>query len=480
VTTLTLETPRKLAPLLARARYKAAHGGRGGAKSHFFAKEVIKACYVRRARVVCIREVQNSIKDSVKQLLVNKINAMGLGWAFEVLEQEIRGLAGTPAEGALIIFRGMQAYNAENIKSLEDFDIAWVEEAQALSERSLRLLRPTIRKAGSELWFSWNPRYETDAVDEFFRGDSPPNNALIVEIGWQDNPWIDDILLEEKDLDYRRNKEMADHVWGGGYEIITEGAYYASLIADAEREGRCGDFPYNPVFGVRTGWDIGVDDYSAVWFIQDDGIEATVIDYFESNGLGAQQVIHEALPEYLSDPIDRMHQQLAIGRPKLYRYDAHFFPHDVKVREWAAGARTRIQSLMAGDERYGVKGMKEIRRGANQGPEERISAVRLVLPRMKFNTGKLGAQLTPAQKRVKAGLNRLRRYARQFNEALNTYTTVAKHDSNSHGADAFGEWAINAQIIAPVEPKKERQIVPPGHIQLPPPPDYTSSKRMKI
>lgn len=472
--TLTLQTPRALAPLLQPARYKGAHGGRGGAKSHFFAKEVIKACYKRRARVVCIREVQNSIKDSVKQLLVNKINSMGLGWAFEVLEQEIRGLAGTPAEGALIIFRGMQAYNSENIKSLEDFDIAWVEEAQALSERSLRLLRPTIRKDGSELWFSWNPRYETDAVDEFLRGDHPPRDLILVEVGWQDNPWLDDVLREEKDLDYSRNKEMADHVWGGGYEIITEGAYYATLIAQAEAEGRCAVFPYRDGMMVRTGWDIGVDDYSAVWFIQDDGVNAWVIDYFESNGLGAPQIIHEALPEYLDDPIERMRQLLEIGRPKPFRYARHFFPHDVKVREWGAGARTRIQSLMN-------LGMTEIQRGANQGPEERINAVREVLPLMHFNTGIAGTQITSAQKRVRAGLNRVRRYSRQFNEAMNTYTTVAAHDVNSHGADALGEWAINAQLIPPPKPKvPEHPPIPQGYTALPPPPGQSSHRRKAI
>lgn len=475
MTVLTLQTPRKLAPLLQPARYKGAYGGRGGAKSHFFAKEVIKACYKRGARVVCIREVQNSIRDSVRQLLINKINAMGLGWAFEVLDQEIRGLAGTPSEGALIIFRGMQAYNSENIKSLEDFDIAWVEEAQALSERSLRLLRPTIRKDGSEIWFSWNPRYETDAVDEFMRGEHPPLNMLLAEVSWQDNPWLDAVLREEKDLDYERSPEMANHVWGGGYEIITEGAYYATLIAQAEAEGRCGNFPHNPGMTVRTGWDIGVDDYSAVWFVQDDGLEATAIDYFESNGLGAPQIVHEALPEYLDDPVERVRQLLTIGRPKPFKYARHFLPHDVKVREWGAGARTRIQSLLN-------LGLTEIQRGAAQGPEERINASRELIPVMRFNVGIQGQQISPAQKRVRAGLNRLRRYSRQFNEAMNTFTTVAAHDVNSHSADGFGEFAINAQIIPAAKPRASDKPpqAPYGYTTLPPPPTASTGRRMKL
>jgi len=409
------------------------------------------------------------MRESVRQLLSDKIEKLGLGGFFDVMDNEIRG-----KNGSLIIFRGMQSYNAENIKSLELMDGAWIEEAQTLSARSLRLLRPTIRKKGSEIWASWNPRYETDAIDEFFRGDEPHPDAICVEVNWRDNPWFPDVLRDEMELDRRRDPEMAAHVWDGGYEIITEGAYYAKLIAQAEAEGRCGVFPYRPAMLVRTGWDIGVDDYSAVWFIQDDGTEAWVIDYFESNGLGAPQIIHEALPEYLDDPIERMRQLIEIGRPQPYRYARHFFPHDVKVREWGAGARTRIQSLMNA-------GMTEIQRGANQGPEERINAVREVLPLMHFNTGLPGKQITPAQKRVRAGLNRVRRYSRQFNEAMNTYTTVAAHDVNSHGADALGEWAINAQLIPPPKPKQpEHPPIPFGHMQLPPPPDPSTGRRMKL
>src|SRR5688572_14973231 len=127
---LNVEVPRKLLPLLSPARYKGAYGGRGGAKSHFFAEQIIVRCYAKATRVACIREVQQTMKDSVRQLLINKIQKLGLGQAFDVLESEIRGVPGTPAEGSLIVFKGMQSYNAENIKSLEDFDIAWVEEAQ--------------------------------------------------------------------------------------------------------------------------------------------------------------------------------------------------------------------------------------------------------------------------------------------------------------------------------------------------------------
>lgn len=163
MSTLKIKVPAKLAPLLQPKRYKGAYGGRGGAKSHFFAEQVLCQALAGK-RIVCLREVQNSIKESVKQLLTDKISAFGLDSQFEVLESEIRG-----PHDSQIIFKGLQSYNATNIKSLEGFDIAWVEEAQTVSHHSLDILRPTLRKIGSELWFSWNPRFKTDAVDKFFR-----------------------------------------------------------------------------------------------------------------------------------------------------------------------------------------------------------------------------------------------------------------------------------------------------------------------
>jgi phage terminase large subunit len=460
MTALVLEVPEKLEPLLHPARYKAAWGGRGGAKSHFFAEQLVVRCYAKQTRAVCIREVQESIKDSVRQLLVDKIQKLGLGNVFDVLESEIRG-----PRGSLIIFKGMQNYNAENIKSLENFDIAWVEEAQTLSEKSLRLLRPTIRKDGSELWFSWNPVYETDAIDQFLRGETPPEDSIVVEVNWRDNPWFPKVLKDEMDHDRIVDAEMARHVWDGGYQIITEGAYYAHLIAQAEKEGRCGAFPHDPRKLVRTGWDIGVDDHSAIWFIQDDGINADVIDYYEASGIGAPQLVEEALPELWTDQVRSLQSRVNLGRGIPYRYGEHFLPHDVKAREWGGGAKTRVQTLME-------LGLKDICKGAAQGPAERINAVRAILPVMRFNT---------ANPRVKIGLNRVRRYSRRYNDSLQTFTTSVLHDINSHAADALGEWAVNAGIFAPkqvaaVAPPKPTGYLPP----LPMPSNISGLDRGRI
>lgn len=451
--------PEALAPLLQPARYKAAYGGRGGAKSHFFAEQLILRCYARKTRAVCIREVQHTLKESVRQLLIDKIQALGLGWFFEVLEGEIRG-----RNGSLIIFKGMQSYNAENIKSLEDFDIAWVEEAQTFSEKSLRLLRPTIRKDGSEIWFSWNPRHAADAVDKFFRGGTPRKNAIVCPVNWHDNPWFPEVLAEEKEQDYTDDPEIAEHVWGGGYEIITEAAYFAKHIAAAEREGRVGFFPHMPGLPVYTGWDLGVDDYTAIWFFQIiGGVKVRIIDYYEASGLGADDVLAEALPEYTQDFQDRISALVELGRKPQFQYQRHFFPHDIGNREWGAGARTRVQTVNA----LGVP-LSSIHRGVAQDPEERINAARRLLPICEFHQSK----------RVMLGLSRLRRYSRKKNEALGTYLGPL-HDENSHGADAFGEFAVNCGVEPPAPKAAPKPQPKPGQF-IPPPVDEPSGRRIRI
>lgn len=461
MSTLTVEVPRKFKPLLTPARYKGAHGGRGGAKSHFFAEQLVLRCYGGRTRAVCIREVQNSLKESVRQLIIDKIAKFGLAGHFAGLEAQDSDIR-CPRTGSLIVFKGMQSYNAENIKSLEDFDIAWVEEAQTLSERSLRLLRPTIRAANSELWFSWNPRHDSDPVDKFFRGGAKPPNSICVEVGHQDNPWFPDNLREEMEFDYATDPEMAEHVWGGGYEIISEGSYYARLLATAETDGRLGNFPYDARFPLDTAWDIGVDDYTAIWFIQNNGEFPWVVDYYEASGNGAEQCVREALPELNPDIQAAAARLLEIGRMEPYSYRRHFLPHDIGHREWGGGGRERALVLME-------LGVKPIHRGAQLSPAERIEASRKLLPITRFDRNS----------RVAIGLNRLRRYRRRFNETLQVYGDPL-HDENSHGADAWGEYALNCGIIPAAPPKPPKPKQQPGQVYLPGPPEPRKGSRIRI
>ena len=421
------------------ARYKGAHGGRASGKSHAFAEMLIERCLRAKTRAVCIREVQNSLKESVRQLIVDKLQQYGLGEQFEVLEAEIRG-----PHGSLIIFRGMQAYNAETIKSLEGYDIAWVEEAQTLSHTSLRMLRPTIRSPGSEIWATWNPRHDTDAIDAFLRGPQPPTNAIIERVNYSDNPYLPDEMVQEMEEDRSRDPESAAHVWDGGYEIVTEGAYYAVLLAAADADGRIGDFPYDPALPVLTAWDIGVDDYTAIWFLQENGNQVRAIDYFEASGEGLESIVMQALPELV--PAGQRQRELEVIRSVAFKYGRHYFPHDIKVREWGAG-RSRLTTAQE-------LGLKNINIGIQANPSERINALRKLLPFMRFNKAT-----------TNDGIKRLRNYSRKFNRAMETFSGPL-HDQNSHGSDALGEFAVNCHLsrskIVEVErnPKDYKQRSP--------------------
>lgn len=246
--TLRLEVPRVFRPLLESARYKGAHGGRGGAKSHFFAGLLVLRCLQAPTRAVCVREIQRSLEQSVKRLLEDKIQDLGLGSLFRILNTHIE----TPG-GGIIIFQGTQNHTSESIKSLEGYDIAWVEEAQSLSQRSLDLLRPTIRKAGSELWFSWNPRSASDPVDAFLRGGNPPPSSVVVEASWRDNPWLPDELRTELEWDRTRDPAKYAHVWGGEYLRRTE--------AQVFRNWRVAEFdtPPDARFYFGGDWGFSVD-----------------------------------------------------------------------------------------------------------------------------------------------------------------------------------------------------------------------------
>jgi phage terminase large subunit len=196
-------------------------------------------------RAVCIREVQRTLIQSAKKLLEDKIQAMGVGHMFEVLHDRII----TPGSG-VITFQGMQDQSAESIKSFENFRIAWVEEAQTLSHRSLQMLRPTIRAEGSEIWFSWNPRRKSDAVDEFLRLKKP-QNATVVQANWRDNPWWTTTLEAERRFDAENYPERYDHIWEGDYAKAFEGAYFSALLEQARKDGRIGRVPVDPVLPSR-------------------------------------------------------------------------------------------------------------------------------------------------------------------------------------------------------------------------------------
>lgn len=235
---LRIETAEVFEPLLAYRRYKGARGGRGSGKSHFFAGSVVERCLMNPAsRIVCIREYQRSLAQSVKLLIEDKIESFGVGHRFHGTRDRIEVLDRAGMPQGIIIFQGMQNHTAETIKSLEGFDIAYVEEAQSLSMRSLTMLRPTIRKSRSELWFAWNPRSMDDPVDVFFRtGATDRTDTIYVHANYDRNPWFPDELRADMEYDKRRDPDRYAHVWLGKYQQHSEARVFHNWRIGDERE----------------------------------------------------------------------------------------------------------------------------------------------------------------------------------------------------------------------------------------------------
>jgi phage terminase large subunit len=397
--TLTIPTAEVFEPLLQPARYKAAYGGRGSGKSHFFAGLLIEDALCERGlRSVCIREVQKSLKESAKRLIEDKLEEHALGEAdgFKVFREVIQ----TPGDG-IIAFQGMQDHTAESIKSLEGFGRAWVEEAQTLSARSLSLLRPTIRAAGSQLWFSWNPRFESDPVDVMLRGAEPPTGATVVRANWSDNPWLPAELDQERLDCLRSQPDQYDHIWEGGYVTVTEGAYFAQCLAEARQQGRIGKVAADPLMQYRAYWDIGVRDATAIWVAQFVGREIRVLDYYEAVG------------QPLAAHINWL-------RSRGYASALCVLPHDGNHEDVVTAIRFEDHIRSAGFE---VETVPNQGKGAAM---KRIEEARRLFPAIWFNE----ATCAP-------GLKSLGWYHEKRDEQRNV-GLGPEHDWASHGSDAFG------------------------------------------
>lgn len=252
MTDLVIQTAEIYEPLLQPGRYKGAHGGRGSGKSHFFAELLVEESIREPIDAVCLREIQKSLKFSVKKLIESKIQSMNAGLYFEVLNEQIKSKPASGGSGT-IIFQGMQDHTSDSIKSLEGFKRAWFEEAQTASQRSLDLLRPTIRAPGSELWFSWNPRFATDPVDVLLRGAEKPPGAIVVEANYMDNPWCPQELLDEMAFDRARDPEKYQHIWLGKYQMNSQARVFRNwTVEEFER-------PPGTVHRLGADWGFAVD-----------------------------------------------------------------------------------------------------------------------------------------------------------------------------------------------------------------------------
>lgn len=414
MSTLHIPTAEVFKPLYQPARYKGVKGGRGSGKSHDRAGALIDdSLYERGLLSVCIREIQKSLKDSAKRLLEAKLSEFKLGEAdgFKVFTDRIQ----TPGDG-VIIFQGMQDHTAESIKSLEGFKRAWVEEAQTLSARSLNLLRPTIRAPGSELWFTWNPRLKTDAVDMMFCGDVKPTGSVLVTANWNDNPWFPKELEQERKDCLVQQPDQYAHIWEGDYISVSEGAYFAQDLAKARQEGRITFVGLDPLLPIRAYWDIGFRDATAIWVAQTNGTRINVIDYYEASG--------QPLATHLN-----------WLRKQGYETAECILPHDGAKGDAVTGVRFEDHIRSAGF---------EVRTIANQGKGaamKRVEAARRVFPRIWFDAEKCAG-----------GIDALGWYHERKDEHRNI-GLGPEHDWSSHGADAFGLLCVDYE--EPTERRRE-------------------------
>jgi phage terminase large subunit len=391
--------PEKLEFLFQPHRYKVAHGGRGGAKSWAFADALLIQGLQAPLRILCAREIQKSMRESVHQLLRDRIEALELESFYQPLNDEIRGKNGT-----LFLFAGLR-HNIDNIKSKEGIDRVWVEEAQNVSKHSWETLIPTIRKEGSEIWISFNPELDTDETYKRFVLN-PPKSAIVAKVNWSDNPWFPKVLRDEKDDLKRRDPVAYLTVWEGHCRQVLDGAIYAQEILKATEEGRITRVPYDETKPVHTFWDLGWADKTSIWFAQAVGFDYRIIDFHQAN--------RTTIADFLK-----------VLQGKGYVYGTDYLPHDADSGNIHSNGRGVDQMMRAA-------GRKVI---ITQRPSRKLQGI--VAARSIF------ANCWFDQEKCADGLNALRRYRYEVDKETGQFSREPDHDENSHAADAFQTLAFS-------------------------------------
>lgn len=384
-------------------RYKALYGGRGSAKSHSIARTLLVMGMQKPLRIVCAREIQKSIKDSVHKLLADIIREHGLTDFYHILETEIRG-----KNGSEIIFRGLR-HNTRDLKSLEGCDICWIEEAESVSNNSYEILIPTIRKEGSEIWASFNVKNVTDPTYKRFITEADDDTDSR-KVSWRDNPFFPDVLRKEMEKLKATDPDAAEHIWEGAPDTRRSGAVYAKQIATARNEQRVTRVPYDPGCEVFTAWDLGFGDATAIWWLQFVGRELRWLDYYENSG---EQLDHYA--------------KIIKSKPYNYMRQGHYLPHD--------GAHGNIRGDSVSKQLSGL-GVSNIvlQREADINPG--IELLRQTIAFSVFDSEK-----------CRDGIHALENYGYEWDEDRGIFKSKPAHNWTSHAADAARYAAIAAAKI---------------------------------
>jgi len=397
------EFPYKLDFLFDPHRYKVLYGGRGGAKSWGVARALLIQGAKSPLRILCAREFQNSITESVHHLLQAQSNELGLGNFYQVQQSQITGVNGTE-----FVFAGIRN-NISRIKSFEGIDRVWVEEAQTVSKTSWDTLIPTIRKNGSEIWLTFNPELDTDDTYKRFVLN-PPDDAKVVKLNWSDNPWFPDVLAKERDQLKARDYDSYVNIWEGECRTSLEGAIYANELRSAKEDGRIRNVPYDAAKLVHTFFDLGWADNTSIWFAQSVGPELHLIDYY-SNSL--QPIQH----------------YLQVMQGKGYIYGTDWLPHDAKAKSLQTGRSVEEVMLSMG---------RKVSITPNLSIYDGIQAARTIFNRCYFDESKCAE-----------GLQSLRHYRYDIDPESKQLSGRPLHDFHSHAADAFRYFALSIGEDAP-------------------------------
>jgi phage terminase large subunit len=391
-----LTLPKKLLPLLSPKRYKVLYGGRGSSKSWSVARALIHLATIKPIRVLCARETQKSIQESVHRLLKDQIQSLGVEHLFDVQETKIVGVNGSD-----FAFAGIRQQGVANLKSFEAVDVCWVEEAQVVTKKSWDVLVPTIRKPGSEIWITFNPELEDDETYKRFVLDAD-EDVWACQVNYSDNPWFDEVLEKERVKMLARDPIGYKTTWEGQCRPAVEGAIYANEIGNVVETGRIRAVPYDPMLKVHTVWDLGWNDSTSIICVQRAGAEVRIIDYIEGD--------HRTLADYAQDI-----------KARGWNRGTDWLPHDGNAK-----------SLQTGKSPKEVLGQLDCNPEIvdNLEVEQGIHAARLMFPRCYFDKDKT-APLT----------NALKRYRRQQNQVTGAFGAPL-HDDNSHPADAFRYLAV--------------------------------------
>lgn len=411
------EFPEKLGCLFTPSRYKVLWGGRGGAKSWAVARALLIQGMENPLRVLCCREFQGSIRDSVHKLLTDQIYALGFDAFYRIEQASIKGSNGTE-----FFFEGLK-HNAAKVKSFEGINRAWVEEAQAVSKTSWDVLIPTVRQDDSEIWITFNPELETDDTYQRFVVN-PPEAAIVQKVNWSDNPWFPEVLRLEMESLKKRDPDSYLNVWEGHCRQALEGAVYANELRNATEQGRITRVPYDPTKPVHTSWDLGWSDNTSIWFGQIIGFEYRLIDFYQNS----QKTINH---------------YLEVLQARKYIYGTDYLPHDARAKQLGTGRS--IEELMRSAGRT-VRVVPQL--GVNDG----INAARTIFANCWFDA-----------ERCADGIQCLRHYRYEPDLDSGTLSRKPLHDWASHGADSFRYMAVSLKESA----KKPFSLPKPSLIQVP-------------